>query len=906
MKFFPYLALQASAGSGKTFALSVRYLSLLFMGASPHKIVALTFTNKAASEMKTRIFETLKDLEHKKELEEIALQTGKSKEVLLQEKEHIVHKLLEADLKISTLDAFFGLILRHFALYVGLQPDFKIEQNAHDTRLAQRFIGACKRHNLYRSLIAFSINEDKKLGDIFALLDLLYQKKSELNVSGFQKAHYPSLEPCLEILERIRAYFEQSGLSVKAMKTFEAQTLSELLAKKYLEKEDFAYWEYKKYANETVNAYLIELKEALNSYVNGKEAYFLGELGALFHRYDESLTALMKETGELAFDDVTQLLYTLLREQISKAFLYFRLDGSIEHLLIDEFQDTSMVQYQILLPIIEEIRSGHGVREFKTLFFVGDVKQSIYRFRGGAKELFGYAQKALHLEVDSLDTNYRSTYEVVQFVNEIFTHTLKGYEPQKVSHQEKSGYINVRMDEAIEPLVLEAIALLLQKGTKPKDIALLVHTNKDAKLLKECVQEHFPTLHVRLEATLKLVEVRSIKAVIALMKYLYFGEELYRAEFCVLSGNPWDTPIERTLWNIHEAPLRMVCTIMRYFRLFDGSGDWLAFLEVARKYEEIESFLFDLETLSDEAKSEDIEGLRVLTVHKSKGLEFEHVIVCDALGRSNNRSESLLWSYDAVDLKGLYLTMGGRQSIDASYAKAKEQEVLLNDEDRLNALYVAFTRAKHSLFVCAKSQKSAFEMLALSPLERGVLSVSCEDDEPKLEKMSVFMPERYGDQEVHHMQNEEDSLEVGSITFGIAQHYLLEMMDTFSQEALDLAYTALRNRFAPLLDDLSLQRLYQRGQRLITCKDFLELIAGAKVYKEQPLMYQKERKQIDLLLEFSDKIIVVDYKSSTKQSEKHHAQVKYYVQALSEFYGLRVEGYICYLHEEKIELIKSL
>lgn len=907
MNLSSYLALEASAGSGKTFALSVRYLSLLFMGANPQKIVALTFTNKSAAEMKTRIFETLKYLEDKDELEAIAVQTGKSKETLLREKEHVMQILLQADIKISTLDSFFSLILRHFALHVGLQPDFKVGQNGLDIELVERFIKGCKRKNLYNALIAFSINEDKKLNDLFSLMDMLYQKKSELDISTLDEGHFPSLKPCLDILERIRDYFEQSGLSARGLATFKAETLGDLLSKKYLEREDFGYWDYKKYANETTDALLRELKQALNEHVNAKEAYFLGQLGKLFAIYDESLRSLMGEYGELRFDDVTNLLYTLLRQEISKDFLYFRLDGVIEHLLIDEFQDTSIVQYQILLPLIEEIRSGQGVKDFKTLFFVGDVKQSIYRFRGGAKELFGYAKKSLHLDVNALDTNYRSTEQIVSFVNEIFTCKIKGYEPQKVAKATGDGYINVRIEEAIEPSVLEAIALLLKEGVKPKDIALLVHTNKDAKVFKALVQEQFSFLHVRLEATLKLIEVRSIKAIIALLKYLYFGDELYKAAFLALCGMAWDTPLSKSGWDLDATPLVLVEKIIKNYGLFDGSADLLSFLEVASRYEEIESFLFAMDELSDEAKSEDVDGLRVLTVHKSKGLEFEHVILCDRLSRDNNRSDTILFSYDEVDIKGLYLTMGGRESVDAVYAKAKEQESALMYEDRLNALYVAFTRAKRSLFVCAKAQNSAFEMLDLNTTERGVIGVSTKEAIVIPSTMRVYQPKRYGAQEVANTQEVEgESAEIASITFGIAQHYLLEMLDSFDEHSLKRAYIALQNRFAPLLDEHTLQAIYGRGEKLVTCKAFLDLIEGAKVYKEQPLIYQKERKQIDLLLEFTDKIIVIDYKSSKKQSVKHQAQVKLYQDALAQIYNLPVEAYICYLQNDGIELIKNL
>jgi ATP-dependent exoDNAse (exonuclease V) beta subunit len=907
MNLSPYLALEASAGSGKTFALSVRYLSLLFMGANPQKIVALTFTNKSAAEMKTRIFETLKHLESKDELSAISLQTGKSKETLLAEKERVMQTLLQADIKISTLDSFFSLILRHFALHVGLQPDFRVGQNGLDEELVERFIQECKRKNLYQTLIAFSITEDKKLGDLFSLLNMLYQKKSELDISTLDEGHYPSFQPCLDILGRIREYFEQSGLSTRGMATLKAETLAELLSKKYLEREDFGYWDYKKYANETTDTLLRELKSALNEHVNAKEAYFLGKLGKLFAIYDESLRGLMGEYGELRFDDVTNLLYTLLRQEISKDFLYFRLDGVIEHLLIDEFQDTSIVQYQILLPLIEEIRSGRGVKDFKTLFFVGDVKQSIYRFRGGAKELFGYAKKSLHLDVNALDTNYRSTEQIVTFVNEIFTGKIKGYEPQKVAKATGEGYINIRIEESIEPSVLEAIALLFKEGVKPKDIALLVHTNKDAKVFKELVQEQFTGVHVRLEATLKLIELRSIKAIITLMKYLYFGDELYRAEFLVLCGMSWNTPLSKSGWDLDAIPLVLVEKIIKTYQLFDGSVDLLNFLEVASRYEEIESFLFAMDELSDEAKSEDSDGLRILTVHKSKGLEFGHVILADRLSRDNNRSDTLLFSYDEVDIKGLYLTMAGREAVDSVYAKAKEQESVLMYEDRLNALYVAFTRAKRSLFVCAKTQNSAFEMLDLATLERGAISIASKEVPSLSTTMRLFQPRRYGAQEVASTpEDEEESAEIASITFGIAQHYLLEMLDTFDEEALKRAYIALQNRFAPLLDESTMQAIYQRGEKLISCKPFLDLIQGAKIYKEQPLIYQKERKQIDLLLEFPDKIIVIDYKSSKKKSAKHQTQVKLYQEALSKIYDLPVVGYICYLQNDGVELLKSL
>ncbi len=906
MAIKPYLALEASAGSGKTFALTVRYLALLFMGANPQKIVALTFTNKAASEMKSRIFETLKHLESKDELEALSQLTQMSKNELLHVKETILHTLLQADINIATLDSFFAMILRNFSLNLGIQPDFSISNKAMDEALVERFIQGCKTKNLYHALIAFSVGEDKRLGDIFALLHTLYQKKSELDLTTLPQHAFPLFQPVLDILMRLQCLFEERGASSSVLATFHATTLSEVLEKKYLEREDFDYWSYKKYADETTTALLRELKQALNRYINEKEAYVLGQLGALYQLYEQSIDGLIKEFGELAFDDVTNLLYTLLRHEIDKDFLYFRLDGTIEHLLIDEFQDTSIVQYQILLPIIEEIRAGQGVKAFKTLFFVGDIKQSIYRFRGGAKELFGYAKESLHLEVDALDTNYRSTSRIVSFVNELFQGKIKGYEPQKVAQKEEAGYIKVCMDERVEEQLLEALGCFLTKGIAPKDIAILVHTNKDAKVFKELINEHFEHLHVRLEATLRLVDTPRIKMLIALLKYCYFHDELYRAQFLTLSAQSWLTPVSYTAKDLELSPLALLSKLIEEHHLFDGSNDMLSFLEVASRYEDIETFLFALEDLSDEAKSEDTDGLRVLTIHKSKGLEFEHVILCDRLTKENNRSDTLLLHYDEVTIKGVYLNMSKREHIDSLYAKAKEHERRLQDEDRLNALYVAITRAKRSLWVCAKEQNSAFTSLGLSVCERGEITHIIKPEIHAPETLKLYTQARYGAQDVTHVEMDEPSHEIAAISFGIALHYLLEMMESFDQEALQRAFVALQNRYAPILDEATLHALYQRGEHLIADTAFMALVDGARVHKEQPLMYQKERKQIDLLLEFEDKMVIVDYKSSQKDASKHHAQVKLYQEALTQMYAIPIEAYICYLLPNGVELVKSL
>ena len=125
--------------------------------------------------------------------------------------------------------------------------------------------------------------------------------------------------------------------------------------------------------------------------------------------------------------------------------MYFRLDSTISHILIDEFQDTSVLQYEILKPMIDEIKSGEGAKRFlRSFFYVGDIKQSIYRFRGGNSELFKIAAQGMQEE--SLKINYRSAKNIVEFVNETFSNKIEGFVPQE-SNSKIKGFVQVYIQE---------------------------------------------------------------------------------------------------------------------------------------------------------------------------------------------------------------------------------------------------------------------------------------------------------------------------------------------------------------------------------------------------------------------------------------------------------------------------
>ena len=157
------LAYEASAGSGKTFMLVVRYLSLLFMGADIPKILALTFTNKAAREMRERVVETLEELQNRGELDEIVKVSGFSREFILSKRQKVLEEFLNTNPKIITIDSFFTQILRKFSLYASLMPDFSTSAKQHEIKLLSRFLKEVSVCGKKDTLVTLSIHSKASL-----------------------------------------------------------------------------------------------------------------------------------------------------------------------------------------------------------------------------------------------------------------------------------------------------------------------------------------------------------------------------------------------------------------------------------------------------------------------------------------------------------------------------------------------------------------------------------------------------------------------------------------------------------------------------------------------------------------------------------------------------------------------
>ena len=904
MAFYANFAYEASAGSGKTFALVIRYISLLYMGAKPESILALTFTNKAANEMSARISTVLKELHlenRSAELAEIAKTIEVEEEHILVMREKILHQFLIADIKISTIDKFFAQILRKFSLHLGLMPDFSVDEKSDEEKFLKRFLSLVKREEKYKALIRFSAHESKKLQSIFSFLERLYEKDGELANISIAKGDIFAMESKLLGLGRdlYEVLTATEGLSARGKKSLRFDTVEELGKKTWICKESMEYWDFKKYFTPRADALLQEIKALLKVYHDSKEGYFKEEYFSLYALYKQAKKQENIQTNLLKFNDISYFVHQLLRGEIDSEFLYFRLDAKIEHLLLDEFQDTNVLQYNILEPIVDEISAGMGTKAFKSFFYVGDIKQSIYRFRGGAKELFHHTGRRYGVQIEALKTNYRSRYQVVNFVNETFRDKITNYLDQLSIDKSEGGFISIVESEQILESVVENVFMLLKEGVKQDDIAILTYANGDAFKIEEALIKEDETLDITTETSIKLINNPQVSAVIELIKYLYFNEKLYKVNFLTAIGKDFDAHLDFEM-SIHKPLPIMIREIIKHYTLNDRDENLLKLITLSTSYKDIESFLFECESINVDSPSKKSSGIRILTIHKSKGLEFEHVLVVDRFKKKSGDKSSMVFEYDDIVLKELYVKFPNRACVDAAYAGALEKEKKLVGEDELNVQYVAFTRAKESLIICKKTKDSAFANLGLEPSSYGVLDVEEKVLLKEAQEPFHYAAPKTGAQEAAKNEKEQKD-NIQAINFGLALHYMLEILKAFDEESLEEAYWAMKNRYEMSLGEGEAEQIKRRVAQLFYHDSFLSLVDG-KCFKEQPIAYRGELKQIDLLVEKEDEVIVIDYKSSATKQQAHIKQVAYYKEAMGKIVDKKVVAYLCYVREDGVVL----
>jgi len=909
-----FVALKASAGSGKTFALTVRYISLLLLDANPTQILTLTFTNKAATLMMDRIYETIQTLgEDKAILEAVVEQTQLPVKTILEKKQNLIDKFITSELSIFTIDKFVNKILRQFSGYVNISDDFEIKFDDEEL-LLYKFLAQLDQKQFF-SLVNFAYTQQKKLDSIVGVFRSLLEKNISYSVVEYPFESYKAVKVAiLEDAFKIKEFIDKSKVSKSGYNAVNFSTIDELLdkGKTWLTKDSLSEFSYFKKAKPPIelNDILHSLQQNITLFYQIQESFTLKNLFDIFNDFKSFKEQFNKKSNSLEFSDITNITYKLLSQSIDKDFLYFRLDSTYNHILIDEFQDTSTLQYKILSHLIDEILSGDP-ELFKTFFYVGDTKQSIYRFRGGTKELFDYvAQKySPQLCVELLDTNYRSGQNVVKFVNDIFLN-LPNYEYDKqYVKSDKIGYVSVVKTLNDKDIFYEDIKnqvqYLLKHGVNPSNIAILTYTNGDVLAIYEYLKKEIPNINIVTELTSKLINQPNVKTLINLVKYLYFKEDLYKANFNALIGKDYLEDINITV-DFNQHILQILKILAYHYDIVNS--DIIRFFEISQSYNTIVDFIYNIDKDDTSVSNETNDGLQILTIFKSKGLEFDSVIVCDRITKKNYDKSALLFEYDNIDLNKIYYKRKNRENLDKFYNNALKKEKQLQISDELNILYVALTRAKYNMIVIKKEKQSVFDLLGDLDI-KSFGTVEVEKDNKKIifpNKSLTYTPLNLGYQDKTKSINNENE-NIKAKYFGLATHYFLEILPSFDLKDIDTTLLLVKNKFNNILDTTDFDDIKNRVQILLQNKQFQDLIKNSSYTKEQALIYNNEHKIIDLLILKDNQYTIVDYKTTQDQLNSHKIQVKAYMQAIKTITNQNnIKGFVVYLHKNSIKMEKII
>ncbi len=927
------MALKASAGSGKTFALSVRFLALLFKGANPSEILTLTFTKKATAEMKERILDYLKILQ--KENLEDEKEKEKSQNILkeLEEKYHlkpdlvqnsaqkIYQRFLNAEIRISTIDAFFQSILRKFCWFVGLSANFEVNEDtkAHQQQLNASFLSALDNKQLEelgvfitQCLSYDSYTSDSILERLRFLKNKLYlfdpnKKEPVFDEKGF-------LEKLRSLNQQIQSVETASDTAKTAIKCddFRGFLNSSLT---WLEKKS-EYRYFKKFKDEipTLESECEEIENDLKRYYEAKESALFKKFPKFIQLYDKATSKIQA----LDFDAIKDKVHALLNgyEEMPAEFFYFRLDSRIAHILIDEFQDTSLNDYKILAPFIDEIKAGIGQAKWhRSVFFVGDVKQSIYGFRGSFSSLFESVSKDFYH--DNLEFNHRSSPLIINYVNTIFkkayqnspTAYLEQKYPKASSNKHaRDGYVKVSLVADERELLLEQILQeaknLLEHGIEPKDITLLCATNDDALEIKNYLQENLSAIRPSTESSTKLSQFVESKIIKNALEYALAEEPykpFYKHSVLKLTGYLHDDAIALAGFNPKkESVAGFVWKVMEWFELYGECAQIC--LELAVGCEDANEFLEKLE--AKEIASFKIEGAQIMTIHKSKGMQFPYVIVCERLGKpKTNNSNQFLEEYDGTELTRLYYRMKNREVVDKDYARALDKEEAAKDHEETNVYYVAFTRAELGLIVVAKDKKGMREKLDLAPLEEGEIAPVISSQKEPLIPSVVIKPHAYGEQ-VQEIEEEPSDYEKNNdqeaINFGIALHKGLEYQYAYNiPKKSVLEYLNYHHGFY----GLDYQALEESLELFENDAKIQALFKNLALRGEVAFLFEGVVSRIDVLLwDKGQNLYVLDYKSSQNYQQSHKAQVSHYAAFLqTQAPHFKIQAGIIYAHKRLLE-----
>lgn len=1068
MESRPFIIYKSSAGSGKTYTLTTEYLKLALISPESFRtVLAVTFTNKATQEMKDRILKELKRLKTEvkpgEKMDDEILKSLNVGEVELkvraaQSLTAILHEY--GRFSVSTIDSFFQKVVRAFAREMDLNAKFEVEMDQDDVldRVVDRVVGKVMEDDfLHKWLVDYAIEQiqNGKSWDIRKNIKSLGRQifqedfkkygpeireflKENENVNFLQKYLRDRKKELIDLAVQINsqanfirekfglewsdysrgfpAKFDKLGSKEKPMSDFtENQKMMALDVKGWATqkstKKDLIEQSYFEGLGKLLaQIEPIEIKwntlEAIS-----KNIFVYG----IFRNLLEELTHVKEEENMLMISDSNEFLKEITREN-DAPFIYEKVGNQYKNYLIDEFQDTSGFQWASFKPLLENsLASGN------TNLLVGDVKQSIYRWRGGEmKLLLEQVESEIgsqHIDHRDLDTNFRSLPNIVAFNNALFKKLPYSFEQVLTAsyHAEDAGIISKayrdvfqqisprksnsdykgkvrfefvdvkeseeeegKFDEQVLSRLPKMVMELQDKGYGPKDIAFLVRRKSEGEAIADALMAFAaenPDSRYRFDVlsdeSMYLHKSASVKALVAGLKYLNDPED--QVQFKVM----WyyrsvlrDEAISHDFFALDKIPMHLKGKVNAFnekqnsllqLPLMEALEELIAELDLqesgiekaylsgfkeavfdftANNRADLPGFLTWWEENKEKRTVKIPEGhdaMRILTIHKSKGLQFK-VVLMPFLKWTifDTTKDNVIWSPFEDRERGLNVIIP--LSLNAKLAKSdfKEtyaEEAIMAYLDSLNMIYVALTRAEEVIWGLSPYKQEFKKDTSLNYLElhlQLLLSASM-DGTDELSFSEYFDPESktfdFGDwpQKVDkesadfkttdlrwNYQNWTELLEVKQYAvdfskegmdqrhkrdFGLLIHELLEKSQTQADIELNLEAFYFEGR----LDGSEKDAVSQQLDKLFANPVFASWFEGeGQLMTEQGILLPDgTQKRPDRIILKEKEAVIVDFKTGTK-SEKQQKQVKEYMELVASLTRKNTRGYLCYLEDGKI------